>query len=75
VAKLELFSHYNKKTVLVRFIIDNQLHDSKNILSEELSEMIHQLSGWKTFDTATLNEIVTPLLHFQENRLGIYWTE
>jgi len=58
VTELELFSHYNKKTVLVRFFTEgSHLNDSENILSEELSEIIHQLSGWKTFDTATLNEI------------------
>lgn len=58
VTQLELLSHYDKKTVFVRFSTeDNLLHDSEDILSEELSEIIHYLSEWKTFDTAALKEI------------------
>ncbi|GEM_PF-3362243 len=58
VTQIELLSYYNNKTVFVRFNTgDNVNYDNKVILSEGLSQIIHQLSGWKTFDTENLKEI------------------
>ena len=55
--QIRLLTSYDRKTVFVRFDTEKINYDSKLILSDELSQIIHQLSGWKPFDIDNLKEI------------------
>ncbi|MDD4001003.1 MAG: hypothetical protein PHX62_08975, partial [Bacilli bacterium] len=55
--QIRLLTSYDRKTVYVRFNTEDLNYGSELILSDELSQIIHQLSGWKPFDIDNLKEI------------------
>jgi hypothetical protein len=54
--RIDLFSCYNRKTIITRFNTDEKSQGDM-MISEELNQIIHLISGWQPFDLTKLNEI------------------